>query len=314
VPGPVDTVPPRSRRSYNLADYVTTYNVSTCLQSDGGVICERAMYSPVRDWAHSNAGITETSSRWYFAEGCSLDGFKTWILLQNPSKRKIGGSIDFASDPPCGHVELWFYLNPESRTTIEAAPDMQAVSYAFASDQLYCAERAMYGVSRNPMVTPTEGTPIYPFTRDESIACGHWPAGSLDYPYFGAPRSNGRLHAGIDIYPEAGAGAPVYAIRNGTVIRAEPFYTRYTGEVTYGLLIDHGDFVVNYGEIQPPSLTAGNTVQRGQLIGFISGTKQLHLEMYTPGTTNWAPWYGAQPVNLLDPTGMVLDLYNKKPQ
>lgn len=318
VPGPMDTIPPQSRRSYNLADYIITYNVSTCIKSDGGVVCERAMYSPARDWAHSNAGTSELSPNWYFAEGCALDGFETWILLQNPTTEEIGGAYDFVSDPPYGYVEFWFSIKPQSRTTMntnEPCPDdVQSISFFFISGQPFCAERAMYGISKNPMVTPTEGTPIYPFTRDESIACGHWPAGSLDYPYFGAPRNNGRLHAGIDIYPAVGAGAPVYAMKSGTVILAEPFYTRYTGEVTYGLMVDHGDFVVNYGEVQQPSLRAGDTVQCGQLIGYISGTRQLHLEMYTPGTTNWHPWYGAQPADLIDPTGLMLDLYDIQPQ
>lgn len=45
------------------------------------------------------------------------------------------------------------------------------------------------------------------------------------------------------------------------------------------------------------------------MIGHISGTKQLHFEMYTTGTTEWVWWYGEQPANLLDPTGMMLELY-----
>lgn len=155
---------------------------------------------------------------------------------------------------------------------------------------------------------PVEGGVIYPFTADGSVACGHWPEGSLDYPYFGAPREGTRLHAGIDIYPAGGEGSPVRAMKDGRVLKVAVFYTRYTGEQTYAMLIDHGDFVVNYAELKPPELGTGDTVRAGQVMGYISGTRQLHLEMYSPGTTSWTSWYGERPANLLDPTGMILGL------
>lgn len=158
---------------------------------------------------------------------------------------------------------------------------------------------------------PLEGAPLYPFTRDASIACGHWPSGSQDYPYFAAPRNGGaRKHAGVDIYPPAGNGAPVHAMKDGTVVKIAPFYTRANGEVTYGVLVDHGDFVINYAELRPPAVAVGNRVARNQVIGAISGTVQLHLEQYAPGTTNWCGgWYGDKPANLVDPTGLMLQLF-----
>ncbi len=158
---------------------------------------------------------------------------------------------------------------------------------------------------------PLEGAPLYPFTRDASIACCHWGAGSQDYPYFGAPRNGGaRLHAGVDIYPPGGEGAPVHAMKDGTVVKVAPFYTRANGEVTYGLLIDHGDFVINYAEVRKPSLSVGSRVARNQVIGVVSGTVQLHLEQYAPGTTTWTGgWYGERPSNLLDPTGVMQALF-----
>ncbi|MHB8897032.1 MAG: M23 family metallopeptidase [Candidatus Geothermincolia bacterium] len=158
---------------------------------------------------------------------------------------------------------------------------------------------------------PLEGRPIYPFTSDASIACGHWESGSQDYPYFGAPRNGGsRTHAGVDIYPPGGEGAPVHAIKDGTVVKIAPFYTRANGEVTYGLLIDHGDFVANYAELRRPPLEVGARVGRNQVIGEVSGTVQLHLEQYAPGTTNWTGgWYGERPSNLLDPTGVMQQLF-----
>lgn len=159
------------------------------------------------------------------------------------------------------------------------------------------------------LVAPIEGKPLYPLTADASIACGHWSAGSQDYPYFGAPRDGGsRMHAGIDVYPAAGAGATVRAIKDGTVVKVAVFYTRYTGETTYGVLVDHGDFVANYAELQPVGLGPGDGVARGQEIGKVSGTEQLHFEQYAPGTTTWTSWRGDKPSNLLDPTGLLTGL------
>jgi len=42
--GPSDTIPARTRRSYNLGDYATSYDVSAAVTATSDVICERAMY------------------------------------------------------------------------------------------------------------------------------------------------------------------------------------------------------------------------------------------------------------------------------
>jgi murein DD-endopeptidase MepM/ murein hydrolase activator NlpD len=159
---------------------------------------------------------------------------------------------------------------------------------------------------------PMDGRPIYPFTKDGSIACGHWPSGSTDYPYFGAPRENGRKHGAIDIYPPTGKGTPVKAVKDGTVVQVIPdFYTRSAdGEQCCGILIDHSDFVAFYGEMtSPAALSVGQTVKQGQRVGTVSGTVQLHFEMYTPGTKARHDWYGSQPADLEDPTNMMLKLF-----
>jgi murein DD-endopeptidase MepM/ murein hydrolase activator NlpD len=163
------------------------------------------------------------------------------------------------------------------------------------------------------IIAPFDGAPKYPFTKDEAIQCGHWRAGSQDYPYFGAPRNgNSRRHAGVDLYPVNGAGTPVRAVRYGKVIRTAPFYTRRNGEITYAVLVDHVEFVLNYAELRAPALRAGHIVKQGQAIGLVSGTKQLHLELYLPGTDNWASWYDSKPPNLLDPTDMMTGVFGRE--
>lgn len=65
----------------------------------------------------------------------------------------------------------------------------------------------------------------------------------------------------------------------------------------------------NYAELKPPKVKVGDYLDQGQLIGYISGTKQLHFELYSPGTSDWiSGWYGSRPANLMDPTEMMLGL------
>jgi len=167
-------------------------------------------------------------------------------------------------------------------------------------------------ITPKDLVAPLSSKLKYPLTKNESISCGRWGNKSQDYPYFGAPRDrNTRNHAGVDIYPQEGVGAPVKALADGTIIKIAPFYTRANGEVTYGVLVNHGDFVVNYAELKRPDIKVAAVIKQGQKIGVISGTKQLHFELYTKGTTDWLRWYGKQPDNLIDPTDMLLTLFSK---
>ncbi len=159
------------------------------------------------------------------------------------------------------------------------------------------------------MVAPVDGPPRYPFTRDASMSCGRWKPNSRDYPYFGAPRNpKPRRHAGVDLYPPQGEGAPVKAMKAGQVIKVAPFYTRANGEKTYGVLIDHVNFMANYAELKKPGLQVGQPVARGEIIGLVSGTRQLHLELYEAGTRDWSRWHGEKPEKLLDPTSAMTEL------
>jgi murein DD-endopeptidase MepM/ murein hydrolase activator NlpD len=313
VTGPIDTVPAGRRRTYNLSKYAPGSSVATIVSAGAPVVVERAMYGGKRLWGTCAQGCTALSDRWYLAEGCTEKGFETWLTLVNPGDAPVNVAVKLQTengevDGPSGVIE------PRRRKTFnlgEFVTSYNVAALVEANGAVSC-ERPMYGEGTNRrLCAPVEGLPLYPFTRDGSVACGHWPTGSLDYPYFGAPREGTRLHAGIDIYPPSGAGAPVRALRAGTVVKTGLFYTRYTGERTFAVLVDHGDFVANYAELWPLDgwVQPGAAVSRGQVIGFVSGTEQLHFEMYAPGTTSWLWWYGPQPSNLIDPTDMILRLY-----
>jgi murein DD-endopeptidase MepM/ murein hydrolase activator NlpD len=104
---------------------------------------------------------------------------------------------------------------------------------------------------------------------------------------FGAPRRNGRRHAGCDLYvPE---GTPVRAVGNG-IIRGDLtlFYER-----TASFVVDHTFFMVRYGELsfEPPvksgvySNPANGVIAEGRILGYVKKTfypiPMLHFEMYS---------------------------------
>ena len=121
------------------------------------------------------------------------------------------------------------------------------------------------------------GDSFFPFARPAVADWIHPPRS------FGSRRSGGRrAHAGCDLY--APVGRLIHAVRDGVVIRDPyPFYAQ-----TDALEIDHGDFVIRYGEIKPDcTLRKGEQVKAGQVIarvGLLVGIQvpsaMLHLEMY----------------------------------
>ena len=113
---------------------------------------------------------------------------------------------------------------------------------------------------------------------------------------FGAGRSGGRTHMGVDVYPvdgiaslygKGGTPANVYAMLDGVVVDYMPnFYAN-----TSAIVIRHGDYYVLYGEIST-ELTVGDIVSQGQVIGKMKlsteNTLMLHLEIFYNGYGGYA--------------------------
>jgi len=131
---------------------------------------------------------------------------------------------------------------------------------------------------------------------------------------FGASR-DGRYHVGIDLY--ANYGDPVIAMGDGVVTAAQSFHLG-----SWALLVDHGDLVVLYGEVEPYSwrdfgVYVGSAVKKGQPIAKVAcmrwsgnscASHMLHLETYRDQTGQNKPWYVGRnaPPELLDPTKLLL--------
>ncbi len=87
---------------------------------------------------------------WYLAEGCTANGFETWVLVQNPGKAAANVSLTFMTPngPVAGPTAE---LGAGSRRTFnvaETVPDQTDVSTRVTADNPVVVERAMYGNSR----------------------------------------------------------------------------------------------------------------------------------------------------------------------
>jgi murein DD-endopeptidase MepM/ murein hydrolase activator NlpD len=130
-----------------------------------------------------------------------------------------------------------------------------------------------------------------------------------------------RTHAGVDL--AAKAGDPVRSVTDGTIVSFYKFYTTFRKKLeVFCVFVNHGDFVINYGEIQPTlpdGLAVGSSVKAGQLIGYVGqldNSAMLHIEMYRPGVTTNKRWPGfpteAAPAGMYNPTAFLLTLAGKK--
>ncbi len=127
------------------------------------------------------------------------------------------------------------------------------------------------------VVVPAAGETCFPFAQAATQDWTHTPRS------FGSNRSKGqRAHAGCDLY--APVGRTIHAVRDGVLLR-DPY--EFYAE-TAALEIDHGDFILRYGEIKRGSplkkgdrVTMGQPIaQVGRLVGIDVPSAMLHLEMY----------------------------------
>jgi murein DD-endopeptidase MepM/ murein hydrolase activator NlpD len=93
-----------------------------------------------------------------------------------------------------------------------------------------------------------------------------------------------RMHAGIDF--GAPYGSPIHAVSDGTV----SFAGRHGGHGNYVRLSHGGGLGTGYGHMSRIAVRAGQSVRRGQVIGYVGSTglstgPHLHYEMYRNGAT-----------------------------
>ena len=129
---------------------------------------------------------------------------------------------------------------------------------------------------------------IHRGTRLKSGMIGRLGTGSFLWPvpgYSGISRwaSLPYGHRGVDI--TAPYGTPIYAADAGTVIAAQ-WHNHPTMSWGYYVEIDHGNgYKTLYAHMSSFVVQAGQTVEKGQLIGYVGATgaatgSHCHFEMY----------------------------------
>lgn len=130
--GPRETIPARSRRSYNVAHSgLNSYDVSTEVSATAGVVVERAMY--VNDpllgrGASTGEGVPSPANDWIAVEGAASGGFTTWILIANPNQDPACVEVVYLrGDGPWWHSPNPVCLPPRSRRSLRV--NDQVVTY-----------------------------------------------------------------------------------------------------------------------------------------------------------------------------------------
>lgn len=101
---------------------------------------------------HDAAGVTSPSTAWYFAEGCTREGFDCWLCVMNPQEQAADLDISFLTPQGC-ELKLAAPVPPLSRYTLNVADvvgEGQDVSLVVRSDLPVVAERPMYFAYTSP--------------------------------------------------------------------------------------------------------------------------------------------------------------------
>lgn len=139
------------------ADAGMDRDLSVIINASGPVVAERPMYFQYRTaggslWkgGHNTTGATTNADRWEFAEGCTRDGFVTYICIANPHDRAIGVGMRLFITNTDGTREIDevpLTVQASSRLTVDLGGYAQGadISIVLSSpDGEFVAERAMY--------------------------------------------------------------------------------------------------------------------------------------------------------------------------
>jgi len=147
-------LPPHSRSTiYVNGDVGADKDVSIQVTSSKPIVSERPMYFDYQGTAayhwkgcHTAQGAHFPREDWYFAEGCTRQGFETWLCLQNPEGREATVKVEYMMENGAS-MERVYRVSPWSRGTVlvngEVGPDHD-VSMRVTSDVPIVAERPVY--------------------------------------------------------------------------------------------------------------------------------------------------------------------------
>jgi hypothetical protein len=154
---------------------------------------------------------------------------------------------------------------------------------------------------------------------------------------FGAFRSHGKRHCGVDLYvPLDKEFHPVFAVESGVIVDISNFTGPSAGSPWWNdtkcVKVEGGSGVVCYGEIMLDSFDStikiGSEIKRGTVVGFVKqvlkddqlrpdipghSLSMLHLQLYKHGfihkDKSWTQENDNPPESVLDPTRFLFDAF-----
>ena len=143
-------IPARSRKTILVNDWVgPAQNVSIKVSSDQQIITERPMYFNYGSgWPGGSCVVGAPSPRqqWYFAEGCTRNGFNQWLSIQNPSDTNTDVVIAYMWEDGTNLNER-VEVPARSRATVDVNAYMSSehdISATLTSEVPVIVERPMY--------------------------------------------------------------------------------------------------------------------------------------------------------------------------
>jgi SpoIID/LytB domain protein len=144
------TLPPMSRRTVHVDEYFYNDEVSVQVQSDVGIIAERAMYFDYRgedDGGSCEHGASSASTQWYLAEGYTAQAFDTWVLFFNPGGESAHVAIDLLrEDGFTKRVEIDVAAGARATLSVDGVEGFSSCSLSakVSADKPVVVERSMY--------------------------------------------------------------------------------------------------------------------------------------------------------------------------
>lgn len=220
-----------------------------------------------------------------------LDGITDNLATQRQQKEEIQLATDkyteYFTELAAQETELAEKINQSQATVAKFQKDIDEYERELAQEEAEMAqtEKEMKKLleemkkRETPTYNYSEAGFIWPLPQKYIISSG-W--GYRKDPFTGKQA----YHNGLDI-ATSGTSPEIYAIAGGEVVTAGG--NAYTG-YGYYVIIDHGGgYQSLYGHMNKwPSVSTGDTVKQGQVIGYVGTTgrstgKHLHFTLYKDG-------------------------------
>lgn len=220
-----------------------------------------------------------------------LDGITDNLATQRRQKEEIQTATDkyteYFLELSAQETELAEKINQSQETVAKFQKDIDEYERELAQEEAEMAqtEKEMKKLleemkkRETPTYNYSEAGFIWPLPQKYIISSG-W--GYRKDPFTGKQA----YHNGLDI-ATSGTSPEIYAIAGGEVVTAGG--NAYTG-YGYYVIIDHGGgYQSLYGHMNKwPSVSTGDTVKQGQVIGYVGTTgrstgKHLHFTLYKDG-------------------------------